>query len=120
MNGPLVGTWQLISETREGMAVFTEANFSIHVSGKSLNQDEPSRAMLEVNQTMQLSGGTYTILGSKAILKYGLSGVPDYIGRDLELDFSIEGDTMIIRGTQPDGSTTEETTWRRLGNSDGS
>ena len=71
--------------------------------------------MLEVNQTMQLSGGTYTILGSKAILKYGLSGVPDYIGRDLELDFSIEGDTMIIRGTQPDGSTTEETTCIDLG-----
>ncbi len=76
--------------------------------------------MLEANQTMQLSGGTYTISGSKAILKYGLSGVPDYLGRDLELDFSIEGDTMIIRGTQPDGSTTEETTWRRLGNSDAS
>ena len=48
--------------------------------------------MFEANQTMQLSGGSYTILGSKAILKYGLSGVPDYIGRDLELDFSIEGD----------------------------
>ncbi len=110
MGSPLVGTWKLISETREGLAVFTETNFSLHVSEK---RTATADAAFEANQTMRLSGGTYTVDGSAAVLHYGLSGRPDYVGKDLRLEFAIEGARMTIQGTQPDGVETAESTWER-------
>lgn len=118
MSSPLTGAWELISDAQEGFAVFTRSHFNIYVVGKpgtgfvgGESRGEQSDA---ASQTMRGSGGTYTVSGSAAVLYYLVTRVPNYVGRDLNIDFTIDGNTMTIKGTQPDGTLMEKSTWRRL------
>ena len=118
MSSPQTGAWELISDAQEGFAVFTQSHFNIYVVGKpgtgfagSETAEEQSEA---ASRTMRGSGGTYTVSGSAAVLHYLVTRVPNYVGRDLKIEFEIDGDALTIQGTQPDGTRMESSTWRRL------
>ena len=115
MSSPLAGAWELISDTREGIAVFTETHFNIYVVGKpGTGFPGTESAESEASSTMRGSGGTYTVSGATAVLHYLVTRVPNYVGRDLNLEFEIDANTMTIEGTQPDGTRMERSAWRRL------
>ena len=115
MSSPLAGAWELVSDTQEGFAVFTESHFNIYVVAKP-GTGFPGREPVEADasRTMRGSGGTYAISDSSAVLHYLVTRVPNYVGRDLHMEFQIDGGTMTIEGTQPDGTRMERSTWRRL------
>lgn len=73
MSSPLVGAWEAVSDTDQGISVFTETHFSMVVMPKNRQRSEgseptPEEAMAAYRGVRALAG-TYTISGSRATFK---------------------------------------------------
>lgn len=70
MSSPLVGAWEAVSDTDQGISVFTETHFSMVVMPKNRQRSEgseptPEEAMAAYRGVRALAG-TYTISDSRA------------------------------------------------------
>ena len=73
MTSPLVGAWELVSDTRQGIHIYTETHYSAvmmpkdrqRIEGREATSDE----VMESYQDVNALAGTYTISGSNITLQ---------------------------------------------------
>ncbi len=113
MTSPLIGSWCLVSDNREGIAVYTETHYSVVVMAKGRNQfngDNPTREeMAEAYQTFWASSGTYEIAGDNVNNFTELvCRSPKDVGRKASREFIVSDDKMKDRIIPPDGVIDEQ------------
>ena len=115
MKSPLTGAWELVSDGQQGFMVFTDEHFNIYVD--PLDRPTLDAADAYASQwapTVRGTGGTYSVDGSTAALHYTATPATDSPDTDLSVEYEMSGDELRFRGTQPDGSVTPQSTWRRV------
>ena len=113
---PLVGAWELVNDTRQGVAVFTGTHYAIVVMQKDRNlpsgeQYTPEEA-LEALYTCGALAGTYTVAGSTLTMERTANTRPESIGVTAVGEFTVEGDVMKARVVS--GGAADEVTWRKV------
>ena len=112
MASPLVGAWELVSDTEEGVLVFSDSHYSMvwqEKNRKPYPVDSPTDAdELEAYRTHQSQAGTYQVSGSKMTVGREISRHPGRSGNPSEIELTIEGNTINMRNP---GSS--ELIWKR-------
>ena len=122
MSSPLVGAWELVSDARQGVSVFTETHYSLVAMSKNRQRREggeptPDEAM-EAYQDVAALAGAYTVSGSKVTLHRVANLRADVIGQDIEAEFTIEGDRLTLRnmsGASRRPAPLNQLVWRKVG-----
>ena len=113
MSSPLVGAWELVSDTRQGVMVCSETHVSATLASKNLQRiEEPtSDEIIEAYRGVNAVAGTYTLSGSKlTVHRIANLRLPN-IGQDHEAEVTIEGDRLTWRRT----NSGMEDVWRKVG-----
>ncbi len=118
MSSPLVGSWELVSDTHQGVMVCSETHYSIVMMAKNRQRsggDEPTPdEMIEAYRDVNALAGTYTVSGSKVIFQRVANLRAGVVGLDFEAGFTIEGDELTWRSIS--GTTRpREDVWRKVG-----
>ena len=117
VGSPLVGAWELVNDTRQGVAVFTGTHYAIVVMQKDRNlpsgeQYTPEEA-LEAITTCGAFSATYSVSGNTVSAERIANLRPTFVGVTAVHEFAVEGDTLNLRGIS--GIPLGEATWRRVG-----
>ena len=121
-NNPLVGAWELVSDSRVGVAIYTSLHYAVVMAPKDRRRAAGERATpdeaLEAMRSCQALAGTYTVTGSRITHTRIANSRAEVSGRPLFVDYSVDGDTIshtIVTGasTQAPGSSF---TYRRVPN----
>jgi hypothetical protein len=108
-NSQLAGAWELVSDTQNGIAVFTDTYFNITITAKDrqpFKADEPTDAeAAEAYRTLSTAAGTYEISGTTLILHRKVNRNPSWTGKDAYWEVSIDGDRL----------TADKLVWKRVG-----
>ena len=113
---PLIGAWELVDDTRQGILIFTGTHYAVVQRQKERNlpkgdQYTPEEA-LEALYTCGALGGTYTVSGSTLTMERTANTRPESIGVTAVMEFTVEGDVMKARGVS--GGVADEVTWRKV------
>ena len=123
-NNPLVGAWELVSDSSVGVLIYTGSHYAAVMAPKDRQRSSGERATpdeaLEAIRSCQALAGPYTVSGSRithvrvANTRAELSGHPNVT------DYTIVADTMT--GTNVSGGRTTGAgyTWRRIDSDTGS
>ena len=116
VGSPLVGAWEMVDDTEQGMVIFTGTHYATVRMHKERDlpkgeQYTPQEA-LEAISTSGAITGTYTVSGNTVSAERIASLHPTSVGVTLVHQFTVEGDTLSLRGIS--GIPLEETTWRRV------
>ena len=116
MASPLVGAWELISDSEEGIAVFTDTHYSFIFQDKNRKRypedSSNDAAELEAYRTHQSQGGTYKVSDSSLAFGREFCRHPGRSGRTLDAEITFQGDMFTFGGVgQP---TSQGRTWRRV------
>lgn len=116
MSSPLAGAWEFVSDTHQGVWVFTETHYSVVMMRKNRQRIEheltPNEA-LEAYQSVNALAGTYTVSGSRMTLKRTANLRAELLGGDLEAEFTIDGDRMTVRSISGTISPRHDV-WRKV------
>lgn len=109
MNSQLAGAWELVSDTQNGIAVFTDTYFNMTIMAKDrqpFKADEPTDAeAAEAYRTLSTAAGTYEISGATMILHRTVNRNPNWTGKDVHWEVSIDGNQL----------TAGNLVWKRVG-----
>ena len=101
MASPLVGAWELESDTIEGLFIYTEKHYSGVAMPKgrqrSESEEPTSEEALESYRGVTATTGTYTVSGSTVTHQRTANLNAKLIGLELVTEFSIDGDKMNVR-----------------------
>jgi hypothetical protein len=116
VGSPLVGAWELVDDTRQGVLIFTGTHYAVVQMQKERNlpkgdQYTPEEA-LEALYTCGALAGTYTVSGGTLTMERTANTRPESIGVIAVWEFTVEGDVMKVRVVS--GSAADEATWRRV------
>lgn len=102
MTSKHVGVWELQSDTRQALMIFTDTHYSYNGARKGRQRIEADELSLEeaakVLDDFGALAGAYTVSGSTFTLNRFVTQSPNMIGLDNVLDINIDGDTMTARG----------------------
>ena len=103
MTNPLVGAWELESDSLQGLVIFTETHhchLNMAQNRKPFsNVNEPTQAEeAEAFRTLECGAGTYSVSGSRLTFNMELHRKPDAVGKPHQVEFSVDGDKLIIKG----------------------
>ena len=115
MSSPLVGAWEYVSDTRQGVMVCSETHYSVTIASKNRQRiEEPTTEdMVEGYQEVNALAGTYTISGSKLTFNRVANIRVNLIDVPFEAEFTIDGDRLTWRSIS--GSRPREDVWRKVG-----
>ena len=109
MNSLLAGAWELVSDTQNGIAVFTDTYYNITWAPKNrakFKVDEPTDAEAVVAyRELATAAGTYDFKGTTVVLHRVVNLNPNWTGKDVHWEYSIEGDQL----------TMGDRVWKRVG-----
>ena len=113
---PLVGAWELVDDTRQGVLIYTGIHYAVVQMQKERNlpkgdQCTPEEA-LEALYTCGALAGTYTVSGGTLTMERTADTRPESIGVTAVWEFTVEGDVMKSRVVS--GHAADEATWRRV------
>ena len=116
VGSPLVGAWELVNDTRQGVLIFTGTHYAVVQMQKERNlpkgdQYTPEEA-LEALYTCGALAGTYTVSGGTLTMERTANTRPEGVGVTAVWEFSVEGDVM--NGRVVSGGAPDEATWRRV------
>ena len=116
VGSPLVGAWELVNDTRQGVLIFTGTHYAVVQMQKERNlpkgdQYTPEEA-LEALYTCGALAGTYTVSGGTLTMERTANTRPEGVGVTAVWEFSVEGDVM--KGKVVSGGAPDEATWRRV------
>jgi hypothetical protein len=98
MSSKLAGAWELVSDSSNGLAVFTDTHFNVTWIEKNrakFKTDEPTDAeAAEAFRTLNTAAGTYEISGDTLIFHRYVNRHPNWTGVDVHSEFSIDGDQL--------------------------
>ena len=105
----LAGAWELVSDTQNGIAVFTETYFNMTITAKDrqpFKADEPTDAeAAAAYRTLSTAAGTYKISGMTLILHRTVNRNPNWTGKDVHWEVGMDGDRL----------TAGNPVWKRVG-----
>ena len=120
-NNPLVGAWELVSDSDVGIRIYTGLHYAVLSMPKNRkraagNQATPDEALAALDSCPALAG-TYTLSGSRITHTRLANSRPHLSGRTLLVDHTIQGDNMTT--TQVSGGVTvgSSSSPRRVGGS---
>ena len=109
MNSLLAGAWELVSDTQNGIAVFTDTYYNITwapINRVKFKVDEPTDAEAVVAyRELATAAGTYDFTGTTVVFHRVVNLNPNRTGKDVHWEYSIEGDQL----------TMGERVWKRVG-----
>ena len=109
MSSLLAGAWELVSDSENGIAVFTDTHYNLTFAAKNRARfvtDEPTDAeAAEAYRTLGTAAGTYEISGTTMIFHRIVNRNPNWTEKDVHWEFSIDGDQL----------TTDNRVWKRVG-----
>ena len=113
---PLIGAWELVDDTRQGILIFTETHYAVVPRQKERNlpkgdQYTPEEA-LEALYTCGALAGTYTVSGGTLPMERPANTRPESIGVTAVWEFTVEGD--VIKARVVSGGPADEVTWRKV------
>ena len=113
---PLIGAWELVDDTRQGVLIYTGTHYAVVQMQKERNlpkgdQYTPEEA-LEALYTCGALAGTYTVSGGTLTMERTANTRPESIGVTAVWEFTVEGDVMKTRVVS--GSAGDEATWRKV------
>jgi len=113
---PLIGAWELVDDTRQGVLIFTGTHYAVVQRQKERNlpkgdQYTPEEA-LEALYTCGALAGTYTVSGGTLTMERTANTRPESVGVTAVWEFTVEGDVMKTRVVS--GSAGDEATWRKV------
>ena len=116
VGSPLVGAWELVNDTRQGVLIFTGTHYAVVQMQKERNlpkgdQYTPEEA-LEALYTCGALAGTYTVSGGTLTMERTANTRPEGVGVTAVWEFSVEGDVMKVRVVS--GHAADEATWRKV------
>ena len=116
---PIVGAWELVSDSRVAIAIFTGSHYAFVGAPKDRrrsagNQATPDEALEALNACPALAG-TYTVSGSRITQIRVANTRPNLSGRPAVVDYTIDGDTLTSTGVSGGAAAPGAVnTWRRL------
>ena len=118
-NNPLVGAWELVSDSNVGIRIYTGSHYAMLGAPKNRkraagNQATPDEALEALNSCPALAG-TYTLSGSRIIHTRLANSRPHLSGQTLLVDHTIQGDTMTTTQASGGGTDGSSFTHRRVG-----
>jgi len=100
MGSLLAGAWELVSDTQNGIAVFTDTYYNITWvpnNRAKFEVDEPTDAEAVVAyRALATAAGTYDITGTTVVLHRVVNLNPNWTGKDVHWEYSIDGDRLTI------------------------
>ena len=101
-NNPLIGAWELVSDSRVAIVIFTGSHYAFVGAPKDRrrsagNQATPDEALEALNACPALAG-TYTVSGSRITQIRVANTRPNLSGRPAVVDYTIDGDTLTSTG----------------------
>jgi len=117
-NNPLVGAWELVSDSDAGILIYTGSHYAVALMPKDRrraagDQTTPDEA-LEALLTCPALSGTYTVSGSRISHARVANSRPNLSGRPNVVDYTIDGDTMTSTVVSGGSTTGAVNTWHRL------
>jgi hypothetical protein len=98
MSSELTGAWELVSDSHNGLAVFTDTHFNVTWTAKNrakFKGDKPTdEEAAEAYRTLSTAAGTYEISGETLIFHRYVNRNPNWTGLDVHSEFSIDGDQL--------------------------
>ena len=116
---PIVGAWELVSDSRVAIAIFTGSHYAFVGAAKDRrpsagDQATPDEALEALNSCPALSG-TYTVSGSRITQIRVANTRPNLSGRPAVVDYTIDGDILTSTGVSGGAAAPGAVdTWRRL------
>ena len=112
----LIGAWELVNHTRQGVLIFTGTHYAVVHMQKERDlpkgdQYTPEEAF-EALYTFGALAGTYTIAGNTVTMERIASSRPEGVGVAAVQEFTVEGDTLNLRGVS--GIRPDDMNWRRV------
>ena len=102
MSSPLVGVWELISDSDDGIALFSDTYYSIVITTKNratFKTAEPTEAeAAEAYRTLTTAAGTYHLSGTTLVCQRTVNRNPNWTGQDVSFDASVHGDRLTLSG----------------------
>ncbi len=119
MASPLTGAWELISDTDVAIAIYMDTHFSfvsMQKDRKGFQGAQPTQdEIVDAYNTSRSLAGTYSVSGNRVTHHRIANQRPELMGIDLEMEFSIEGDTLnakILSGAGVEGA---ELVYKKVG-----
>ena len=118
-NNPLIGAWELVSDSRVAIVIFTGSHYAFVGAPKDRrrsagNQATPDEALEALNACPALAG-TYTVSGSRITQIRVANTRPNLSGRPAVVDYTIDGDTLTSTGVSGGAAAPGAVnTWCRL------
>ena len=122
-NNPLVGAWELVSESRVGIRIYTGSHYAVLGAPKDRKRFAGDQAtpgeVLEASNSCPALGGTDTLSGSRITHARLANTRPNLSDQDLVVDYRMHGDNMTATALSGSGSGTPESsaTFRQEGSS---
>jgi len=98
---PLIGTWELVDDTRQGVLIFTGPHYAVVQMQKQRDlpkgdQYTPEETF-EALYTFGALAGTYTIDGNTVTMDRIAGSRPEGVGVAAVQEFTVEGNTLGLR-----------------------
>jgi len=117
-NNPLVGAWELVSDSNAGILIYTGSHYAAVMAPKDRQRSSGERATpdeaLEALLSCPALSGTYTVSGSRITQVRVANTRPGLSNQSAVFDYTIDGDTM----TQTAVASYSSFTLRRIPSSD--
>jgi hypothetical protein len=103
------GAWELVSDTKVGLALFTDTHFTMTAVAKDRprypSDDLSDAEAAAAFRALETAGGTYEVTGDKIIFHRMVNRHPNWAGQDYTWGFRLEGDELQLNTMS----------WRRVG-----
>ena len=113
---PLVGAWEMVDDTEQGVIIFTGTHYATVRMHKERDlpkgeQYTPEEALTAL-YTSGAQAGPYTLSGTTLTLERTAHLRPERVGENAVLEVTVEGDTLKTRAVS--GLSVSDVTWRKV------
>jgi len=113
---PLVGAWEMVDDTEQGVIIFTGTHYAVVRMHKERDlpkgeQYTPEEALTAL-YTSGAQAGPYTLSGTTLTLERTAHLRPERVGENAVLEVTVEGDTLKTRAVS--GLSVSDVTWRKV------
>jgi len=113
---PLVGAWEMVDDTEQGVIIFTGTHYAVVRMHKERDlpkgeQYTPEEALTAL-YTSGAQAGPYTLSGTTLTLERTAHLRPERVGENAVLEVAVEGDTLKTRAVS--GLSVSDVTWRKV------
>ena len=113
---PLVGAWEMVDDTEQGVIIFTGTHYATVRMHKERDlpkgeQYTPEEALTAL-YTSGAQAGPYTLSGTTLTLERTAHLRPERVGENAVLEVAVEGDTLKTRAVS--GLSVSDVTWRKV------